>query len=187
MASITAAADMASGRAQTAHRAPAAALSAQPAGAAGLHRHPDPVLHRRLLLDAALPAESSGHCKGFIWRRQLHQLPDRRRLLEHGRGLAGLCRADGRHRAAARARHRAAAAKADALQQSRLDPPAAAADDRAGARRADVEADDQPRFRHSQLSRLARRHQRLQLGLRPAARRCSPWSWSTSGSTRPSS
>ena len=44
--------------------------------------------------------------------------------------------------------HRAAAAEADPLQQYRLDPAAAAADDGAGPRRADVEADDQSEFRH---------------------------------------
>ena len=48
---------------------------------------------------------------------------------------------------------RAAAAATDAAQQLRVDPAAAAADDGAGARRADVEADDQPELRHPELLR----------------------------------
>ena len=54
-----------------------------------------------------------------------------------------------------------------AYQQHDLGPAAAAADDRAGDRVADVEADDQSEFRHPVLSRQPRRHLRLQVGVEP--------------------
>ena len=52
------------------------AVSAEPAGAAGLHRHPDPVLHRDLVLAAALQARSAVHARLHLVR-ELPDLPDR--------------------------------------------------------------------------------------------------------------
>ena len=68
-----------------------------------------------------------------------------------------------------------------------LDHAAAAADDRAGHRGADVEADDQPELRRAVLSRAALPGSTISTGPRARRPRCSPSCWSTSGSTRPSS
>ena len=86
--------------------------------------------------------------RGFIWFDNYIDFLSRPRVLEHVSGFAALYRADGRPRAAARSRHRPAAAAADPFPQRRLDRAAAAADDGAGDRGPDVEADDQPEFRH---------------------------------------
>src|SRR5690242_18478627 len=130
------------GRPQGQAARPHAALSAEPAGAAGLHRDPGAVRDRGGLFAAALPAQSALPAR-LHRRRQLHRLSLRSRVLEYAADLAALYRTDRRARAPARARYRAALAAPDALPQCGLDRAAAAADDRARDRGLDVEADDQ--------------------------------------------
>ena len=111
------------------------ALPPEPAGAPRLHRHPHPVLHRGLLLAAALQPRDAVHPRLHLVR-QLHRLPHRPRVLEHGHGLAALHRPHRRRRAGAGPRHRHAPARGATLVQQRLEHrPHAAADDRPRHRR----------------------------------------------------
>ena len=125
--------------------------------------------------------------RGFIWFQNYIDFLTDQRILEHRAGVARIHRADGRDRARVRPRHRAAAAEADPHQQHRLDPSSSAADDRAGDRGADVEADDQSELRRPLLFRPASRRSTISNGRPIPPRRCSPSCSSTSGSTRPSS
>ena len=141
-----------------------AALYPQPAGPDRLHRHPDPVRDRGLLFLAALSPQLAG-AEGLHLVQQLHFVSQRSGILEHGARFAALYRPDRGRRSAVRLGDRAAAAKADGLQQHRLGRAAAAADDRAGARGADVEADDEPEFRRAVLSRPVDGSQQFQMGV----------------------
>ena len=164
----------------------AAALSAEPAGAARLHRHPDPVRDGGLLFAAALPARLPGDA-GLHLVRQLLSFPHRLRVLEHGAGLAELHRADGRASSFCSASSSRCFCRSGRGSTTSLRPAAAAADDGAGDRGADVEADDEPELRHPVLFRAAAGRARFQMGVRRRRPRCSPSFWSTSGSTRRSS
>ena len=102
--------------------------------------------------------------------RQLHFVVPRRLVLANRRRFHELHRAHRRTGAAARARHRAAAVAALAGDQPAQRGFDAAVDGGARDRRHDVEADDQCRFRHSQLLRFGARFSQLQVGHLPAER-----------------
>ena len=128
------------------------------------------------------------YLRGFIWCRQLYRLPHRPRVLEHGPGLA-------RSIPALTVVLELLLGLGIALLLQRptrfnnvdLDRAAAAADDGAGDRRADVEADDQSRISGSCAISSAWSASPISNGPPTRRPRCSRSCWSTSGSTRPSS
>ena len=102
--------------------------------------------------------------RGFIWFANYISLFRDASFWQTVAVSMELHRAHRRTGAAARARHRAAAVAALAGDQPAQRSVDAAVDGGARDRRHDVEADDQCRFRHSQLLRFGARFSQLQVG-----------------------
>ena len=158
----------------------------EPAGAARLHRHPDSRSSPRSIIRCCAIASTCRRCRGssgsattspFFSDAEFWNTV--RVSLEYTALTVGVELVFGLAIALL--------LQKQTLSTTSLDPAAAAADDRAGDRRADVEADDQPQLRHPLLFRPAAGRAGFQVGVRPATARCSRSCWSTSGSIRRSS